>query len=191
MKSNGMIEKAIAFAAKAHTGMNRKGKNRPYIMHPLEAMLIVAGLTDDEDVIAAAVLHDTVEDTGTTVEELERVFGKRVAVLVASESEDKRGDRPAAETWQIRKQETIDHLRGASGDVKLICLGDKLSNLREMKKDHETLGDQLWQRFNQKDKKMHAWYYGEIYKVLAEKFGEVAAIREYRELLETVFGGNA
>lgn len=190
MEVDGMnkIEKAIVFATEAHAGTNRKGKNRPYILHPLEAMQIVAGLTEDEDVIAAAVLHDMVEDTGTTAEEIEREFGKRVAALVASVSEDKRKDRPAAETWQVRKQETIDRLRGASRDVKLICLGDKLANVREMKRDYETLGDQLWLRFNQKDKKMHGWYYGEIYRVLAEESGE---IREYKEIMEFVFGGIA
>ena len=57
------IERAIQYAVDAHAGSKRKGKDRPYILHPIEVMTIVAGLTEDEDVIAAAVLHDTVEDT--------------------------------------------------------------------------------------------------------------------------------
>ncbi len=183
-----LVEKAIVFATEAHAGVTRKGKNRPYILHPLEAMMIVSGLTEDEEVLAAAVLHDTVEDTGTANADIEAAFGKRVAALVAAESEDKREDRPAESTWEIRKRETIDHLKTASREIKLICLGDKLSNIREISGDFAALGDALWERFNQKDKAKHGWYYSEIYKVLAEEFGEVPAIREYRKLLEETFG---
>lgn len=181
------IEKAIIFATEAHAGAVRKGKTRPYILHPLEAMMIVADLTDDEELIAAAVLHDTVEDTGTSCAEIEKGFGSRVAALVVSESEDKREDRPAGETWKTRKQETIDHLKETSRDVKTVCLGDKLANLREILKDYVNLGDDMWQKFNQKDKSMHCWYYSELYKILREEFGDVPAIREYADLLEKVF----
>lgn len=105
-----LIDKAIIFAAKAHQGTTRKGKKRPYILHPLEAMTIVAGLTDDEEVIAAAVLHDTVEDTDTKPAEIASIFGDRVAELVMAESEDKMVDLPATASWEARKQATIDHL---------------------------------------------------------------------------------
>lgn len=182
------MEKAILFATKAHAGSFRKGKTKPYILHPLEAMMIVADLTDDEELLAAAVLHDTVEDTGTTAAEIEREFGSRVASLVASESENKREGRPAEETWKTRKQETLDHLKSANRDVKLVCLGDKLSNMREIYRDYTKLGDDLWQRFNQKDKREHGWYYSEIYRILRAEFGDVPVIREYAELLEKVFG---
>ena len=182
------MEKAILFATKAHAGSFRKGKTKPYILHPLEAMMIVADLTDDEELLAAAVLHDTVEDTNTTAAEIEREFGESVASLVVSESENKREDRSAEETWKTRKQETIDHLKLASRDVKLVCLGDKLSNMREIYRDYTKLGDDLWQRFNQKDKREHGWYYSEIYRILRAEFGDVPVIREYAELLEKVFG---
>ena len=92
------IEKAVLFATKAHAGAFRKGTNRPYILHPIEAMSIVMKFTEDEDVIAAAVLHDTLEDTSVTREQLEIEFGSRVATLVASVSEDKKKDRPAEKT---------------------------------------------------------------------------------------------
>ena len=182
------IEKAILFAVNAHEGMTRKGKDRPYILHPVEVMTIVAGLTEDEAVIAAAVLHDTVEDTEVTREDIERAFGARIAALVAAESEDKREELPAEATWQIRKQETLAHLEKASRDVKLICLGDKLANIREIARDWAVLGDGLWQRFNQKDKAMHAWYYGSILRILEGEFGDVPAVTEYRALLRQVFG---
>ena len=185
------IEKAVAFATRAHAGSVRKGKDKPYILHPLEAMTIVMPYTDDEDVLAAAVLHDTVEDTSVTVERLEKAFGPRVAGLVASVSEDKRKDRAAETTWLERKMETISHLKEASRDTKLICLGDKLSNLREMEEDYAEIDDELWERFNQKDKDMHAWYYREIYKILKEEFDESISpieLDEYAGIMDFVFG---
>ena len=182
------IENAIVFATKAHAGVTRKGKNRLYILHPIEAMTIVAGLTEDEDVIAAAVLHDVVEDTDVQPEKIEQEFGKRVLDLVMAESEDKMRDIPAEASWKERKQHTIDHLDDINRDAKLICLGDKLANIREMSRDYALLGDGLWERFNQKDKAMHGWYYGAVCDKLEEEFGSVPAIKEYRDLLKTVFG---
>ncbi len=182
------IGKAVSFAVEAHGDAKRKGKERLYILHPIEAMTIAAGLTEDEDVLAAAVLHDVVEDTDTGEEEIRERFGDRVADLVMAESEDKMRDVPAELSWRARKEAAIEHLKTASRDVKLICLGDKLSNIREMERDCAALGDALWERFNQKDKGQHAWYYGAIYAVLREEFGDVPAICEYRALLERVFG---
>ena len=181
------IEKAIIFATKAHAGTCRKGKDKPYILHPLEAMEIVMHFTEDEDVLAAAVLHDTVEDTSVTVERLEKEFGSRVAALVASVSEDKKRDRSSESTWKERKQETISQLRNASYETKLICLGDKLSNLREMENDYADIDDALWERFNQKDKAMHAWYYRSIYEILKQDFGDSWELHEFEGILDFVF----
>ena len=169
-----------------YAGINRKGKSRPYILHPIEAMTIVGSLTDDEAVLAAAVLHDTVEDTPATIEDIEREFGRRVAELVNAESEDKRPGQSAADTWTVRKQETIDHLKMSSRDAKLICLGDKLANLRELARDYAALGEYLWERFNQKDKAMHGWYYRSIFDILVSEFGDIPALAEYKELLKQV-----
>ena len=181
------LEQAISFAVNAHQGMTRKGKDRPYILHPLEVLTIIGSLTDDEEILAAAVLHDTVEDTEATRQDLVAAFGERVAALVDSQSENKRKELPAELTWKLRKQETLDHLKGASKEVKLICLGDKLANIRELARDYESLGETLWERFNQKDKTLHGWYYGSVCDLLEEAFGDIPAIKEYRELLHTVF----
>ncbi len=182
-----IVEKAIQVAKKAHYGQKRKGTDRDFFLHPLEVMSIVGGLTEDEEVLAAAVLHDTIEDTKLTKTDIEEQFGKRVADLVAAESEDKREDQPAESTWKTRKEETIEHLKRAGRDIKLICLGDKLANIREMYRDHELIHDALWERFNQKDKSLHKWYYSSIYEILSDEFGDVPPIREYRELLGKVF----
>lgn len=87
-----MIEKAIQFAVLAHSGTKRKGKARPYILHPVEVMTIVAGLTEDEEVMSAAVLHDVVEDTDIGPDVIRKEFGERVTQLVMAESENKMWD---------------------------------------------------------------------------------------------------
>ena len=182
-----LIEKAIVFATWAHEGAVRKGKGRPFILHPLEVLSIAASLTEDEEVLAAAVLHDTVEDTPVTREEIEWKFGFRVANLVAAESEDKRRDRSAESTWLIRKQEAIDQLQKAGRDAKLISICDKLSNLRDMDQDYAEIGDRIWERFHQKDKKLHAWYYTSIYDILSEEFGDIPTLREFKAHLDSLF----
>ena len=183
-----IIERAIQYAVFAHAGTKRKGKDRPYILHPAEVMTIVAAMTNDKEVIAAAVLHDVVEDTSIQPKDIEREFGQRVRDLVMAESEDKMTHLPAEASWKDRKQATIEHLGTLEKDAKLICLGDKLANIREMSRDFAEIGDKLWERFNQKDKKEHAWYYRSICDVLEAEFGAVPAIVEYRKLLTEVFG---
>ena len=82
-----MIQKAAVFAAKAHDGMMRKGSKIPYIYHPMEVALIVAQMTDDPEVIAAAYLHDVLEDTSVTPEELERRCRSLGAELLPSNAD--------------------------------------------------------------------------------------------------------
>ena len=182
-----ILNKAVAFAVGAHAGQCRKGTQVPYILHPMEAAVIVGSMTVDDEVLAAAVLHDVAEDTDFTVEDIRAQFGPRVAELVAGESENKREDLPAEDTWKLRKQETLQHLENAPLDVQMIALGDKLSNMRAISRDYAQLGDALWQRFNQKDKAQHGWYYGGIARCLAALQGS-AAYAEYTALVQQVFG---
>ena len=185
-----LVDQAIIFAAKAHAGAVRKGSKVPYIVHPIEAAAIVAGMTDDPEVIAAAVLHDVLEDTETTEEELLARFGRRVKELVMDASEDKRKHLPASLTWKTRKQETLTFLETRAGrDAKMVALGDKLSNLRAIHRDLCMLGDAVWDRFNEKDKSMHAWMYQAVAEILKEDFGGHPAWKEYDCLVRTVFGG--
>ena len=182
-----LLDEAIIFATRAHSGQQRKGTNTPYILHPLEAAAIVATMTDDPEIIAAAVLHDIVEDAHVSVDEIAARFCERVAKLVNSETENKREDQPASDTWLIRKQETIHHLSNEMDlAVKMVTLGDKLSNIRAMYRDHLQLGDQLWERFNQHDPKMHAWYYRAVADVTIE-LSQYPAWQEYWALVEKVF----
>lgn len=139
--------------------------------------------------IAAAVLHDTLEDTDTEYDELRREFGERVAELVKAESEDKQEEKPAESTWKERKQATLDELTDGSTEARLLALADKLSNIRAIQRDYERIGDQLWERFNQKDSKEHAWYYGNLAKIFLSdpKLKGTQACREYDDRVKAVF----
>ena len=184
-----MIDRAILFAAAAHKNMFRKGSgSQPYIFHPLEVLSLVSLMTEDEDILCAAVLHDTAEDTGTTLEEIRSEFGERVAALVAYESEDKRKGRNKGETWLLRKQETISRFL-AIDDIgaKMVCLADKVSNLRSIHLGLLDRGEEFWEVFNQKDPKMHYWYFNELKKALAD-LSEYSVYKEYYFLIDTIFG---
>ena len=183
-----LVSEAIAFAVKAHDGMRRKKSEAPYILHPMEAATIVGTMSDDQNLIAAAVLHDVVEDAGVTIEEVEAKFGKRVRELVESETEDKRADLPPADTWRIRKEETLAILRSTEDiAVLMVWLGDKLANMRSIYRDWKVEGDAMWQRFNQKDAKEQAWYYSSIVQ-LTRRLSYTSAWLEYKTLTELVFG---
>ena len=177
------VDKAIAFATKAHEGQFRKGTLRPYIVHPIEVCDIVASMTRDEDIISAAVLHDTIEDCPQITEEiLAEEFGERVASIVAQESEDK------SKTWKERKGNTIEHLKTAPKEVQMIALADKLSNMRDIDRDYPVCGEDLWLRFRMKKKETIAWYYKGVRDSLKESFEGVEAYEEYCKLVAKNFG---
>ncbi len=182
-----LLSKAICFAADKHKGQVRKGTDIPYIVHPMEAAAIVATMTSDRELIAAAVLHDTIEDcTGVDFDVLKTLFGEKVTFWVKEENEDKQKD--AVKSWKERKQASIDYSMKSecSREHKILTLGDKLSNLRAINRDEATYGDAFWERFNQKDKREHKWYYDSIAKELSilEKY---PAMQEFRDLLHKIF----
>lgn len=183
-----LVSEAIAFAVKAHDGMRRKKSEAPYILHPMEAAVIVGTMTDDQNLIAAAALHDVVEDANITIDEIEEKFGKRVRELVESETEDKRADLPPESTWRIRKEESLAVLKNTEDiGVLMVWLGDKLANMRAIYRDFKAEGVSMWQRFNQKDPDEQAWYYRSIVK-LSERLSDTSAWLEYKALTELVFG---
>ena len=102
------LERAIIFATQAHAGTYRKTGNIPFIIHPLEVACIGATLTDDLDIRAACVLHDVVEDTPITIEEIVDQFGPTIGKYVEHETEDKRRGIDPRKTWEIRKQESLN-----------------------------------------------------------------------------------
>ena len=183
-----LVTEAIIFAANAHDGMRRKKGTIPYIIHPMEAAVIVGSITEDQELISAAVLHDVVEDAEVDIEEIEKRFGKRVRELVESETEDKRADLPPTDTWRLRKEESIATLRRAKDPAVLIVwLGDKLANMRSMYRDWRVEGDKMWQRFNQKDPKEQRWYYTTVSE-LTSALSDTDAWQEYKHIVDAMFG---
>ena len=154
----------------------------------MEAAVIVGTMTNDQNMIAAAALHDVVEDADITIEEIEERFGRRVRELVESETEDKRADLPPESTWRIRKEESLEVLENTNDiGVLIVWLGDKLANMRSIYRDFKVEGVQMWQRFNQKDVNEQAWYYRSIIK-LTDRLSDTSAWLEYKTLTELVFG---
>jgi len=126
-----LILKACEFAADKHRNQRRKDHARtPYINHPLAVARVLAeeGGVKDAEILAAAILHDTLEDTQTTLEELKKAVGRRVASLVAEVTDDKTLPK------QVRKQHQIDHGPRTSQDAAVIKVADKICNLRDLRK---------------------------------------------------------
>ena len=185
-----VFDRALIFALSAHEGQVRKREDVPYILHPCEAASIAATLTNDREILAAVVLHDTVEDTEATIDEIREKIGDRVADLVAGETEEQYEEIPRNESWRRRKEESLNHLKNAKDvGVKIMWLSDKLSNIRSFYRQYLEDGDAMWNNYNQKDKKQQEWYYRAIAELLSE-FADTAAYREYSSLMNIIFGGN-
>lgn len=180
-----MINQAIAFATQCHINQTRKGSDIPYILHCIEAGLIASNMTKknnkvNQEVVAAAILHDTIEDANATYKMIEQLFGEKVANLVQSQSEDK------SKSWQERKEATIEFLKNnKSKEVEIATLADKLSNIRSISSDQELLGEDVWKKFNSPKEKQH-WYYQSIADVLTQ-IQDTLEHKEYVELVKKIF----
>ena len=181
-----MIERAIIFATRAHAGQTRKSSVTPYILHPLEAAAAAAALTDDPEIITAVALHDTVEDTDVTVEDIRREFGDAVAELVEGETEEAFDGLTREESWRLRKERSLNELKNAPKGVKIMWLSDKISNMRSFCELYSREGDAMWDHFNQKDKKVQEWYYRSIADSLRE-FSDTMVYKEYISRLDMLF----
>ena len=186
-ENNGMLEKAIAFAMDAHMGASRKGTNRPYILHPIETLQILASMNADTNLMIAGVLHDTLEDTEVTLLDIYDRFGVDVAALVNGHTEDKR------KIWYVRKLTTVSALPGENIRQKALAMADKVANMRNMLIDYKRIGDELWERFNA-PKHLQAWYYGKLndglyemqnYPETADVYWEMTAL--YKDLFVEYF----
>lgn len=178
------IHKAVMFATKAHIGQTRKGNDIPYIYHPMEVLQILTEMGCDEDVKIAGVLHDTVEDTDTTIEDIKADFGDNVASLVGGHTEDK------SKTWVERKATDLNSLKNGNISLKAIIFADKLSNILSLYDDYKVLGGKVYDRFNA-NKDMQAWYYGELLKVFKEYSSELSTelVDEYIQIFNELFAG--
>ncbi len=127
--STAAILKAALFAAEKHKNQRRKDADAsPYINHPLAlaSVLSLEGCVEDSDVLCAALLHDTIEDTNTTAEDLVATFGAKVAAIVLEVTDDKSLDKA------VRKEEQVKHAPHITREAKLVKLADKICNLRDI-----------------------------------------------------------
>ena len=173
-----MLEEAIVYATIMHQGKVRKFGGRPFILHPMEVAQILSTMTDDMEVIAAGILHDVVEDTDGTLDEIEKRFGERVAHLVDSESEDEYPGEDRSATWQRRKEGSLLTLRKSRDvGVKMLWLADKLSNMRSLSQIYSEQGDTMWAELHG-DPDRQLWYYKSVAEALELSLNRTGAFKE-------------
>jgi (p)ppGpp synthase/HD superfamily hydrolase len=150
------LDQAIEFAAKAHRSQYRKGTDIPYISHPygVGMLLLMAGCK--EEVIIAGILHDTLEDTDTTEQDILNHFGPEVLMIVKGCTEPNK-----EESWEVRKKHTHEFLMNAPLSIRQVACADKIHNLRSIKADLEFLGEKAWDKFK-RGREQQQWYYTEI-----------------------------
>lgn len=170
------VHEAMLFAEKAHRGQKRKGTDVDYITHPMEVYQILTSMQAGQELLIAGLLHDTVEDTDVDIDDIQLAFGDRVSILVANHTENKRL------SWHERKQHTIDIVKVADRDTRLLIMADKVSNLRSMLSDYSRVGEQLWERFNA-SKEEQSWYNSELQDALNDLQFDDAACGVYWEMV--------
>ena len=186
------IVKAFEFAYNAHNGTCRKSSTIPYIVHPLDVASTLMKNNAPEHVVIAGLLHDVVEDTDYTLDDIRERFGDKVAELVdgASEPEELREGDGKSKTWRERKAHTIEFITGAGREMKLLSCGDKLSNIRDTIRDHSRLGEDFWKTFNA-SRNSQAWYYGSMVKAFAageDNITDLNAFKEFKQCVDELFG---
>lgn len=185
LAENELLNNAISFAVEKHKNGLRKGTKMPYIVHPLEVMHNLMLMGADKNLMAAGVLHDTVEDTDATLEEIAAKFGDDVAALVSSHTE-----KDKSLSWKTRKEIALEHLKHANKREQMLVLADKLSNMRAIARDYVELKEKLWDRFN-RGKESQAWYYrsGAASLIKLGEYEDTKALYlEFAELVNKVFG---
>ena len=185
------IEEAIIYATVMHQGKVRKLGGNPYILHPLEVAQILSTLTGDQDVITAGILHDIVEDTDGTLEEIEKRFGERVAFLVSSESERDDAGESREASWKRRKEESLKVLKNTDDQgVRMLWLADKLSNIRSLAGGYSEYGDKLWETFHQTDPEMQHWYYQTVAEQMELFLNKTGAFKEFIKHVNFIWPGS-
>ncbi|AGK52337.1 HD domain-containing protein [Bacillus sp. 1NLA3E] len=171
-----IIEKALEVASKAHEQQYRKQTDIPYITHPVAVGMILMKAGYGEELIAAGILHDTVEDTLISLDDIDRIFGKEIAGIVEGCSEPDK-----SLSWEARKKHTIEFLKLAPEEIRIVACADKLHNIKSIINDYEKSGNDVWERFN-RGKDQQEWYYRNI----VESLGYVSSFELLEELRREV-----
>ena len=157
------IEEATICAVIMHQGRVRRLKGVPFILHPMEVAQILSTMTDDEEIIAAGILHDIMEDTDGMTEEIERRFGERVASLVSFRLNNLHSGKEPSLTWKQRREEALLQLKNSQDiGVKMLWLADMLSNIRALAGAYSELGEDVWKQLDPDDPALYCWYFRSV-----------------------------
>lgn len=174
------LMRAMDTAAHAHRNHRRKGSGVPYISHLFAVMYLAAQVTDDEDVLVACLLHDTLEDVPEEYSEarMRREFGERVTGIILGVTKD-----DGLADWRERNEAYLFHLAHEAGQESvLVSCADKLHNLKSILADHDVLGEALWDRFNA-GKEQQQWWYAAVHEVTSRRLPDLGLNDEFGELV--------
>ena len=153
-----ILEEAIIYATILHQGKVRQFRNNPFILHPLEVAQILSTLTEDEEVITAGILHDIVEGTDGTLEEIRKRFGDKVAELVDSGAEGDPSCEDHEHTWKQRKEKGLLLLKNSEDSgVRMLWLADNLADIRSLAAVYSEKGEALWEELHETDPDTQLW----------------------------------
>lgn len=176
-------EKAKLFAIRAHTGQVRKSEpDKPMIMHPIGVGQILESFEYDENVVAAGYLHDVVEDTKYTIEDIEKEFGSDIASLVMGASEPDK-----SLSWEERKKHTIEETKKLSFRNKLVICADNINNLEDLFLIFEKNGERDFSAFK-RGEEQQKWYYTSIYEsLISNEDKDLPIFQRLKDVLDKVF----
>lgn len=170
MKLTEKIQKAINIASSLHLGQNRKGTSPlPFIVHPFSVAWILGAYTDDENIIAAGLLHDVLEDVkGYDFDDMTKDIGTKIAEIVREVSEVKDDEHGDHLSWESRKIKYLEHLNEATYEAMMVSAADKIHNLRSLAELFKTQGESIWKHFHSPAGK-RLWFYEEVEKILRKR----------------------
>ena len=177
------VEYAIYYATRAHKGQTRKLEDIDMIFHPFTVGMILQRNGCDENIVAAGILHDVVEDTKYSFEDIEKEFGKEVRDYVYDASEPDKSLE-----WEDRKKHTIEHIKNAHLGSKLIVACDKISNLEDLKECIEKYGEEKAFSVLKRNKEKQKWYYESVYySCINGVQAEHPIFKRYNNILKEIF----
>jgi len=167
-----LVRKAYTRAAILHKDQKRKTTDAPLIIHQIGTAFILIRYTNNEEIIAAAFLHDTLEDVpGYSLENLIEEFGEKIARIVKEVSEEKdpqESQQSKKETWRRRKEGYLAGLEQASYEALMVCCADKIDNLFSLLDSYKLSGKSILEKFNAPPDQL-LWFYQSVFTILAER----------------------
>lgn len=183
---NDLFEKACKYTVEKHKGQRRKDGSI-YVLHPFEVATLVNTITQDEEVLAAALLHDIPEDCNVEINEITSLFGERVGQIVSLETEPKYPNLSKKDSWKLRKEEALRRLHNTNDiGFKIIYLCDKLSNIRSLYREYKTIGLEAFNKFNVTSISDQSWFYFSVLNELTQ-LKDTDAYKELEEKVKEIF----